>query len=533
MEEPEFLKKICVNPDDDEPRLVFADWLEEHDQPGFATFIRGQIELAQMDEADPRYSALLAEVRRTGMFTEPRRKPFVDHVPDARVVMFRRGLIGGVQLSEEQFLRHPTETWKQVPFEQLAIDLWRKQPPSKDELLQRLELQKVKTLCLSEGTPDRILSLLYHCPHLKDLKALAIKLEYAHRESERYAAYELGLKAPLPMPKLNSLRVRESAIPVRWEPFVKACPTPLKRLRLDCYSENIDVDRTRVDWLHEGNYTSQLIDEIITGTWYDYHETELEREFVIDAFPSFQKATESTIERLTTRSDEASRFAGQSWGNIRHLHLVEHNETQAYISPLSHKVGFDNIETLKVGGWVSPKQAAEFASGQHTKSLRRLEFYCCSNEFLDGAYCQNLLGLMWAGSGQDSNGEALVGDYDYYDGGSVVPRLTKEDLAKLAATPFPELRTLCLSGIEKWEHLGPFLASKNFPNLCTLILGVKGRIRGWMDALAQAPNMPNLSLVQSGNYWVLKDGQAFPVLRGISPLDSDWWSALGTKYWDV
>lgn len=35
---------ILSNPDDDIPRLVFADWLDEHDQPGHAEFIRLQIE---------------------------------------------------------------------------------------------------------------------------------------------------------------------------------------------------------------------------------------------------------------------------------------------------------------------------------------------------------------------------------------------------------------------------------------------------------------------------------------------------------
>jgi uncharacterized protein (TIGR02996 family) len=27
------LRAVCENPDDDTPRLVFADWLEEHGEP--------------------------------------------------------------------------------------------------------------------------------------------------------------------------------------------------------------------------------------------------------------------------------------------------------------------------------------------------------------------------------------------------------------------------------------------------------------------------------------------------------------------
>lgn len=38
-----FLRAICAAPDDDTPRLIFADWLEEHGEPERAAFIRDQI----------------------------------------------------------------------------------------------------------------------------------------------------------------------------------------------------------------------------------------------------------------------------------------------------------------------------------------------------------------------------------------------------------------------------------------------------------------------------------------------------------
>jgi uncharacterized protein (TIGR02996 family) len=41
------LRAICENPDDDAPRLVYADWLDEHGDPRQAEFIRVQIELAR------------------------------------------------------------------------------------------------------------------------------------------------------------------------------------------------------------------------------------------------------------------------------------------------------------------------------------------------------------------------------------------------------------------------------------------------------------------------------------------------------
>jgi uncharacterized protein (TIGR02996 family) len=42
------LQAICEAPDDDTPRLIYADWLDDHGQPERAEFIRLQIELANL-----------------------------------------------------------------------------------------------------------------------------------------------------------------------------------------------------------------------------------------------------------------------------------------------------------------------------------------------------------------------------------------------------------------------------------------------------------------------------------------------------
>ena len=47
-----FLADICEHPDDDAPRLVYADWLDDHGQPERARLIRVQCEFAQLAELD-------------------------------------------------------------------------------------------------------------------------------------------------------------------------------------------------------------------------------------------------------------------------------------------------------------------------------------------------------------------------------------------------------------------------------------------------------------------------------------------------
>ena len=49
---------VLENPDDDLPRLVFADWLDENGDPERARFIRAQIALATVAEWDPQAVAL-------------------------------------------------------------------------------------------------------------------------------------------------------------------------------------------------------------------------------------------------------------------------------------------------------------------------------------------------------------------------------------------------------------------------------------------------------------------------------------------
>jgi uncharacterized protein (TIGR02996 family) len=41
------LRAVLAAPDDDAPRLIYADWLDEHGDPARAEFIRAQVVLAR------------------------------------------------------------------------------------------------------------------------------------------------------------------------------------------------------------------------------------------------------------------------------------------------------------------------------------------------------------------------------------------------------------------------------------------------------------------------------------------------------
>lgn len=65
------LRTILDNPDDDAPRLVYADWLDEHGQEEAAEFIRVQVELAR----SPRWE--YAECKVCG--ATPNEEGYINH----------------------------------------------------------------------------------------------------------------------------------------------------------------------------------------------------------------------------------------------------------------------------------------------------------------------------------------------------------------------------------------------------------------------------------------------------------------------
>src|SRR5262245_36899597 len=60
MSHEAFLQDILEHPDDDTPRLVYADWLDDHGDPERAEFIRVQCQIARLSPDDDRLSGLVA-----------------------------------------------------------------------------------------------------------------------------------------------------------------------------------------------------------------------------------------------------------------------------------------------------------------------------------------------------------------------------------------------------------------------------------------------------------------------------------------
>jgi uncharacterized protein (TIGR02996 family) len=118
-----FLHDILDHPDDDSPRLIYADWLEEHGRPARADFIRVQCELARLPKDDPRRPELEARERALLKWHEWAWAGSLLRLLSGTVSgwTFHRGFIEGVSLDAGMFLDPAQRFFHLTPLRHLAV----------------------------------------------------------------------------------------------------------------------------------------------------------------------------------------------------------------------------------------------------------------------------------------------------------------------------------------------------------------------------------------------------------------------------
>jgi uncharacterized protein (TIGR02996 family) len=122
MDHGSFLQAIIEAPDDDAPRLVYADWLSEHGEAERAEFIRVQCQLAGMAESDPRRPALAErEQALLDVYAQRWAEPLRGLADEWA---FRRGFVEQVAASNSvyQFLTRIREAFALAPIRALRLD---------------------------------------------------------------------------------------------------------------------------------------------------------------------------------------------------------------------------------------------------------------------------------------------------------------------------------------------------------------------------------------------------------------------------
>ncbi len=198
------LRAILSNPDEDTPRLMYADWLDEHDDPARAEFIRLQCRLAERERekvvpaTDPdqqRGRELLLQLGERWLAELPA-------IRGVRWAGFRRGFPGVSVTSATTLVSAAPKVWAAAPVEWVTItglnangariladsDVFSRlrvlaiesyYVPSEGEkplrvLLQSPRLSALRRLHLSAGAGEAGVIAAAQNPHLASLEWLAV-----------------------------------------------------------------------------------------------------------------------------------------------------------------------------------------------------------------------------------------------------------------------------------------------------------------------------------------------------------------------
>jgi uncharacterized protein (TIGR02996 family) len=117
------LQAIIETPEDDAPRLIYADWLAEHGGPddvARAEFIRLQIDKARLPEDDPRLPELNT---REQFLLETHGESWRHDLPRwaRKKCRFERGFVAYLHPTARQFIQDTAKLWQVTPLQRVWI----------------------------------------------------------------------------------------------------------------------------------------------------------------------------------------------------------------------------------------------------------------------------------------------------------------------------------------------------------------------------------------------------------------------------
>ena len=184
-EEAAFVELVCASPDDDAPRLVFADWLDERDDPR-GEFIRIQCALAKMPATDPARTLLLdREAVLIARYHAPWSEPLRGI---AGWTEFRRGFVDTVNMETRKFLSRGEELFKLAPVRHVRfLDVGGNLP----RLVASPLLSRITSLTMyAQHLGDDLAPALVDSPHLTGLRHLNVgRNRIGDRGVQRIARY--------------------------------------------------------------------------------------------------------------------------------------------------------------------------------------------------------------------------------------------------------------------------------------------------------------------------------------------------------
>lgn len=207
------LAAVCERPDDDTPRLVYADWCDDHGDAEYARFIRAQVELARVPEWDP--LRVRAWHRERGLVTgSPFRTQY--HMPQLTGTdSFRRGFPWAVEYpAAAEFAADAGDLFARAPVQSFSTCArYREPPPDPHALVTERRFAQLRRLAFSltryEGD---VIRQLAESPHLTGVTEMAFEFD-AIRDGGLVELFGSGLPGRLTRLRLHSTNQVRAALP--------------------------------------------------------------------------------------------------------------------------------------------------------------------------------------------------------------------------------------------------------------------------------------------------------------------------------
>jgi uncharacterized protein (TIGR02996 family) len=163
---------ILADPEDDAPRLVYADWLDEHGDSDRAEFIRVQCDLARRPKYDDRRPALEARERELlKRYGAAWAKPVAAITKEYE---FRRGFVAAVTIGAAKLLSHGDQLFATAPVRHVRVLRLGSANASAADLAASPLWPRVRSLTLGGRLAPGDLRTVLMAPGLKKLTGLSV-----------------------------------------------------------------------------------------------------------------------------------------------------------------------------------------------------------------------------------------------------------------------------------------------------------------------------------------------------------------------
>jgi uncharacterized protein (TIGR02996 family) len=181
MDSPQapFLNTIVAAPDDDAPRLIYADWLDENGDPERAEFIRKQIEILKIPHEDPRRKVI--ESRIDHLSQQHRQRWLEQYCPEVSVsCLFDRGFVAKVTMTGRDFHDAAPTFFASEPVQDLVIRKGKTESTEEanttlTKILSSQYLKKLKRLVINDYyLPEHSHCLAEHIQQWTNMRCLIL-----------------------------------------------------------------------------------------------------------------------------------------------------------------------------------------------------------------------------------------------------------------------------------------------------------------------------------------------------------------------